>query len=262
MKRGTPSTPTGRSPRSNRLGGRRVVAARDPISTRLNNRSLTARSPCSASYDRSGISRSVTWRIRGTRIVHALRPTRPSRGCSHDGDARRLTAVFAGVAFASQRGHFLVEPLRFVCSNPSGIINSTLHRPPAPRSVSVDDVDRAQRGPSCAFLTDRRTLLISAPFSRGGCSLSPVIGSATFPHTRRDASKSGAAATTGGSTSRPPRRHAEIYAIETASHVFAAFSILRSGGLSVSCVPIHIAMQALNKWRPLRNPPCCPEGRV
>ena len=39
-----------------------------PYSTRLSNRSLTARSPCSASYDRRGISRSVTWRIRGTRI--------------------------------------------------------------------------------------------------------------------------------------------------------------------------------------------------
>ena len=34
--------------------------------------------------------------------------------------------------------------------------------------LSVDDVDRAQRATlALRFLTDRRTLLISAPFSRG-----------------------------------------------------------------------------------------------
>ena len=82
---------------------------------------------------------------------------------------RRLTGL-CGRRVRSQRGHFLVEQFLDV-QQPSGIkdrinfhlgIDLQLRVP-----LSVDDVDRAQRATFLALLTDRRTLLISAPFSRG-----------------------------------------------------------------------------------------------
>ena len=72
-----------------------------PYSTRRSNRSLQARSPCSASYDRSGISALTE---SGARESVALAGQPVSR--CHDG-ARRLRG-FARSA-ASQRCHFLVE---------------------------------------------------------------------------------------------------------------------------------------------------------
>ena len=48
-----------------------------PYSTRFSRRSLMARSPASASYDRSGISLPAIWRIRGTRIG-TRGPARPT----------------------------------------------------------------------------------------------------------------------------------------------------------------------------------------
>ena len=61
----------------NRLSRRFVVTRHEiPYSTRFSSRSLTARSPCNASYDRSGISLPATWRSRGGELDD-LAPARP-----------------------------------------------------------------------------------------------------------------------------------------------------------------------------------------
>ena len=137
-----------------RLGGRRVVAARDPIQHVPQQQVIDGAIAMQRLYDRLALRD----------IPSAGRPTRPSRGCSHDG-ARR--GVFAGVAFGqrvtSSSSNSSHQPQRNQGPDQFHLgIDLQLRVPLRSMTATAPNVR-----PFLRFLTDRRTLLISAPFSRG-----------------------------------------------------------------------------------------------
>ena len=91
---GQPSTPIGRSPWESPRRPPRRLRHEIPYSTRLSNRSLTARDRHAAPRTTAGESRALRDMANpGHANRHALAgQTRPSRGCCHDG-ARRLTGL-------------------------------------------------------------------------------------------------------------------------------------------------------------------------